>query len=59
MIGIIDYDAGNIRSVEKSSLLSGRENSCFPGSGHTEKCGQSNSSGSGKLWAGNGKPSQI
>ena len=37
MIGIIDYDAGNIRSV--SSFLSGRENSCVPESGDTEKCG--------------------
>ena len=59
MIGIIDYDAGNIRSVEKALSYLGEKNSCFPGSGHTEKCGQSNSSGSGKLWAGNGKPSQI
>ena len=31
MIGIIDYDAGNIRSVEKALSYLGREKQLFPG----------------------------
>ena len=32
MIGIIDYDAGNIKSVEKALAYIGEETDRFPGS---------------------------
>ena len=59
MIAIIDYDAGNIKSVEKSTSLSWGRNNSNPRSTDSVKCRQSYSAGRGKLWTGNGESSYI
>ena len=56
MIGIIDYDAGNIKSVEKALHLSGTGNGCITDDPDTIiKCRQGDTSRCWQLWRRNGK----
>ena len=57
MIGIIDYDAGNIRSVEKALAYLREETVVSRDPQVLLKSGDS--SGGRKLWTGNGESLQI
>lgn len=56
MIGIIDYDAGNIKSVEKALAYLGEETVVCRDPEVLTKADQGDSSRCWKLWRGNGKP---
>ena len=59
MIGIIDYDAGNIRSVEKALSYLGEKTVVSRNPETLKNADKVILPGVWKLWTGNGKPSQI
>ena len=59
MIGIIDYDAGNIKSVEKALAYLGEETVVSRDPEVLLKADKVILPGRWKLWTGNGESSQI
>ena len=59
MIAIIDYDAGNLRSVEKALISLGEAPVITRDGGDHTGCGQGHPAGGGFVWRCHGTPAPV